>query len=403
MFPNYALTLDLTGKKVVVIGAGPIATRRLADLIKAEANVIVIATVATIEVQKWAESGVIQWFERPYNHDDLAGAWLVVAATGSTVINQEIASWAQNNQTWSIIMGEVELSSAWRPAVAQGRDGISIAVSGGRDPKRAMAIRDAISLQLDSGQLPLRPTRKQEGIGTVYLVGGGPGDTGLLTLRARYLLAIADVVVVDRLAPRQILSELSEEVEIIDCGKSPGDHKLTQEEINAVIVDRAKSGSIVVRLKGGDPFVLGRGSEELQACLAAGIECKVIPGVTSAVAVPAAAGIPLTHRGVAQAFTVVNGHGDLPISLAGKQQTFVILMGVEELEKIVERFLASGWLEETPIAIVENGWSPDQRTTISTLVEIVELNKLVGINSPAVIVIGEVVKFHEEFGDLHGL
>lgn len=402
MAPNYALTLDLSGKRVVVIGAGPIATRRLTDLIKAEADVLVVAPDATIEVQKWAESGVIQWFERPYVLKDLEGAWLVVAATGSSTVNREVAQWADNNQTWSMIMGDVELSSAWRPAVAQGKDGVLIAVTGGRDPKRAMAIRDAISLQLDTGQLPLRSTRKGEGFGTVYLVGGGPGDIGLLTLRARYLLAIADVVVVDRLAPQQILEELSEEVEIIDCGKSPGDHKLTQDEINAIIVDRAKLGLQVVRLKGGDPFVLGRGSEELQACIAAGIECKVVPGVTSAIAVPAAAGIPLTHRGVSQAFTVVNGHGDLPISLVRSEQTFVILMGVEELEKIVERFLASHWSEETLIAVIENGWSPAQRTTVSTLSEIIELKSSVGFKSPAVIVIGEVVKFHLQFGDLHG-
>ena len=400
--PNYALTLDLSGKRVVVIGAGPLATRRLADLIKANADVLVIAPVATIEVQAWAQAGVIQWMDRSYSLIDLEGSWLVVAATGSTTINQEIAEWADSHQTWSMIMGDVDLSMVWRPAVAEGSDGISIAVTGGRDPKRAMAIRDAISLQLDTGQLPLRPMRRREGFGTVYLVGGGPGDTGLLTLRARYLLAIADVVVVDRLAPRQILTELSEEVEIIDCGKSLGDHKLTQDEINTIIVDRAKSGLLVVRLKGGDPFVLGRGSEELQACIAAGIECKVVPGVTSAVAVPAAAGIPLTHRGISQAFTVVNGHGDLPISLAGKQQTFVILMGVEQLEKIVQRFLASGWPEETPIAVIENGWSQKQRTTVSSLSEVIDLKSSIGFKSPAVIVIGEVVKFHAEFGDLHG-
>ena len=400
--PNYALSLDLTGKRVVVVGAGLVATRRLNDLIKAKADVLVIAPDATAEVRTWARTGAIQWLERPYSLTDLEGSWLVVAATGSATINQEIAHWADSHQVWSMIMGDVELSTAWRPAVAQGIDGISIAVTGGRDPKRAMAIRDAVSLLLDSGKLPLRPTRKSEGFGTVYLVGGGPGEIGLLTLRARYLLAIADVVVVDRLAPRQILAELSEEVEIIDCGKSSGNHKLTQDEINAVIVDRAKAGSLVVRLKGGDPFVLGRGSEEMQACIAAGIDCKVVPGVTSAVAVPAAAGIPLTHRGTSQAFTVVNGHGDLPISLQEKQQTFVILMGVEELETIVQRFLASRWSEETPIAVIENGWSPEQRTTTGTLSTISGLKTSIGFKSPAVIVIGEVVKFHEEFGDQNG-
>ncbi len=403
MAPNYSLTLNLASKRVVVIGAGPVATRRLSDLISSGADLTVIAPIATEEIQSWASKGTIKWLGRPYLVADLNDAWLIVAATGSDFINQEIATWAESHQIWTMIMGDSELSTAWRPAVANGPDGIIVAVTGGRDPKRAMAIRDAISLQIDLGTLPIRAIRKREGFGRVSLVGGGPGDKSLLTLRGRQLLAAADVVVVDRLAPQQILEELSSDIEIIDCGKSPGNHKLTQDQINEIIVDRAKAGLDVVRLKGGDPFVFGRGSEELQACIAAGIECKVVPGVSSAIAVPAAAGIPVTHRGVAQAFTVVNGHGDLPISLAVSQQTFVILMGVDELEKIVDRFLRSGWNQETPISVIENGWSLEQRSTTSTLSKIGELKSTVGFRSPAVIVIGEVVKFREQFGDLHGL
>src|SRR5690606_6253562 len=167
--------------------------------------------------------------------------------------------------------------------------------SGGGDPRRAARLRDAVQVALESGSLPLR--RHRRGPGRVALVGGGPGDPGLVTTRGRQLLAEADVVVVDRLAPRALLGELDPDVEVVDVGKAPGHHPVSQDEINRLLVSHASAGKRVVRLKGGDPFVLGRGGEEVAACRAAGVPVEVVPGVTSAVAVPAAAGVPVTHRG----------------------------------------------------------------------------------------------------------
>lgn len=401
MNPTYALFVDLSGRRVVVVGAGQVATRRLKDLIEAKAAIEVISPEATAEIQNLNQDGVVKWVSRNFHADDLLGAWLVITATGAEEVDRTVALEANTRGIFCIVMSDASLASAWRPAVAKGSDGVSISVNGGGDPRRAMAIRNAISLQLDSGQLPLRPKRSSGKIGTVHLVGGGPGVVGLLTLRARYLLSIADVVVVDKLAPRAILAEISDEVEIIDGGKSPGDHKLTQLEINKLIVERALAGQRVIRLKGGDPFVLGRGSEEMQACLAAGIKCEVVPGISSAISVPAAAGIPLTHRGLSQSFTVENGHSEIPLVLEDKRKSYVILMGIENLENIISQFNFQDWPSTTQVAVIERGWSSEQRTTIGTLENIVALKESIGFESPAVIVVGEVVKFHEEFGNQH--
>ena len=180
-------------------------------------------------------------------------------------------------------------ATARTPAVLR-RDGMTVAVNGGDDPRRAVALRDAISLALDVGELPARPSRARR-----RPVGGAgrrrPGRSGLITVRGRRLVAYADVVVVDRLAPRALLDELPPEVEVIDCGKSAHRHNLTQDEINEVLVDRARAGKRVVRLKGGDPFVFGRGGEEWLACVAAGVPVTVVPGISSALAAPAIAGI----------------------------------------------------------------------------------------------------------------
>jgi uroporphyrin-III C-methyltransferase/precorrin-2 dehydrogenase/sirohydrochlorin ferrochelatase len=282
---------------------------------------------------------------------------------------------------------------------------VLVAVSGGGDPRRSRAIRDAVAAALDTGTLPVRASRRRErpAVGTVHLVGGGPGDEGLLTVRGRSLLAHADVVVVDRLAPRGVLEHLAADVEVIDCGKTPGHHVLTQDQINEVIVDRALRGLDVVRLKGGDPFVLGRGGEEALACHAAGVPVDVVPGVTSAVSVPAAAGIPVTHRGVTSSFALVSAHdGIAPIEAAAHEHpaatTLVLLMGVRLLRDSAAALVAAGRAASTPVAIVERGWTPQQRTTVGTLADIAELAEARGVESPAVVVVGEVVALREELG-----
>jgi uroporphyrin-III C-methyltransferase/precorrin-2 dehydrogenase/sirohydrochlorin ferrochelatase len=232
--------------------------------------------------------------------------------------------------------------------------------------------------------------------GRVDLVGGGPGPIDLMTVRAWRLLVQADVVVMDRLGPTEIRAHLRPDAELIDVGKLPGHHPVPQHEINEILVDRARAGKRVVRLKGGDPFVFGRGGEEVIACVAAGVPVDVVPGVTSAVAVPEAAGIPVTHRGIASAVHIVNGQSEMTAAtlaaLGDDDVTTVILMGVGALPRLVADALRAGVPRTRPVAIVERGHHPDQRTTHSTLGEIVVDAGRIGVRNPAVIVVGEVAR-----------
>ena len=230
---------------------------------------------------------------------------------------------------------------------------------------------------------------------TVHLVGAGPGDPELLTIRASRLIAAADVIVHDHLADASILALGRPDAEIIDVGKRPG-RPTPQETINALLVHLGSQGLEVVRLKGGDPFVFGRGGEEAEALIAAGLEFTVVPGITSAVSVPAAAGIPVTHRGVSASFTVVTGHrekgGSRSINweaLAQVGSTIVILMGVSERAAIAERLIAGGLDTTTPVAAVRWGTRPDQHTVRTTLGEL----GITHLESPCTIVIGAVAAF----------
>ncbi|MGW9586852.1 uroporphyrinogen-III C-methyltransferase [Microbacterium sp. NPDC055455] len=233
-------------------------------------------------------------------------------------------------------------------------------------------------------------------VGRVDLIGGGPGPLDLLTVRAWRLLTRADVIVMDRLGPTDIREHVGPEVEIIDVGKHPGHHPVPQEEINELLVARAKTGKHVVRLKGGDPFVYGRGGEEVAACLAAGIPVDVVPGISSAIAVPQAAGIPVTHRGVAGAVHIVNGPAEVTAATLAAMRddavTTVILMGVGALPRIVSDALHAGVPADRPVAIVERGHHRDQRTTRSTLGAVVLDAGVAGVRNPAVIVVGEVAR-----------
>lgn len=228
-------------------------------------------------------------------------------------------------------------------------------------------------------------------VGFVALVGGGPGDPGLLTTRGRRLLAEADVVIIDRLAPHGVLQELAEDVEVIDVGKMPDHHPIPQDEINELLIDRARQGKVVVRLKGGDPYVFGRGGEELIACQAAGVHVEVVPGVSSAIAVAAAAGIPVTHRGISRGFTVLTAHDDIVNVPQSAAHTIVLLMGVSRLRTTCIALMTAGNDPETPVAIVESGCTPDQRVTVGTLTTIADRADAIGAQPPAVTIIGGVV------------
>ncbi|MFA4841389.1 MAG: uroporphyrinogen-III C-methyltransferase, partial [Agrococcus sp.] len=229
------------------------------------------------------------------------------------------------------------------------------------------------------------------------LVGGGPGDPELLTVRGRRAIAEADVVVVDRLGARGVLDGLADGVEVIEVGKRPGRHPVPQDEINRILVDRASAGAVVVRLKGGDPYVFGRGGEEHIACTTAGVRVETVPGISSAIAVPAAAGIPVTHRGVARAFTVATGHEALAPSVLAQMRsrdaTVVVLMGVAMLERIADAALAIGVDPALPVAIVEEGTTARQRVVRGPLAAIARIAQETAVVSPAVIVVGEVARF----------
>lgn len=227
--------------------------------------------------------------------------------------------------------------------------------------------------------------------GLVALVGGGPGDDALITVRGRELIGLADVVIADRLGPRGLLEGLGPQVEVIDVGKAPGNHAATQDEINALLVHHALAGRRVVRLKGGDPFILGRGSEEREHCRRFGIETEIVPGVTSAIAVPAAAGIPLTHRGLSRGFTVISGHEDLDVVPRAAGHTLVILMGVKTLRRSATQLMVHGFEADTPVGIIESGCTEDQRVTLGRLGNIADLAVERKVRNPAVIVVGDVV------------
>lgn len=240
--------------------------------------------------------------------------------------------------------------------------------------------------------------------GKVYLVGSGPGDPELLTIKAKRLIESAEVILYDQLPGEAILKMLPESAEKIDVGKYAGDHKLSQWQINELLVKRAKEGKTVVRLKGGDPYLFGRGGEEAQTLAREGIEVEVVPGITSAIAVPAYAGIPITHRDYASMVTFITGHEDPEKEdtaldwelLARFKGTLVILMGVSMLPRNVKELIKHGKSVDTPVAIIERGTRPDQRVTIGTLADIVGLCKQRKVKAPAITVIGDVVKLHHE-------
>lgn len=233
--------------------------------------------------------------------------------------------------------------------------------------------------------------------GTVWLVGAGPGDAGLLTLRGLRALESADVIVADRLGARGVLDGLAAEgvhlsAEVVDVGKLPGHHAVPQDAINALLVREARAGRTVVRLKGGDPYVFGRGGEELFACQDAGIDVRVVPGVTSAVSVPALAGIPLTHRGLATTFTVATAHDQIAALSGGRDHTVVLLMGVGTLAHSAITLARGERGAGCPVAIVEDGFGPRQRVTVGTLATIAAQAAERGVRSPAVVVVGDVVR-----------
>ncbi|KWX57520.1 hypothetical protein ASJ79_11240 [Mycobacterium sp. NAZ190054] len=341
----------MAGRAAVVFGGGGAAARHVASLLHADAAVTVVHDAAEATIEDLADRGLIAWRRRDFTDSDLDDMWLAVAATERAETDRRIARACEDRRLWCI-----------------------------REP----------------GGEPRGSDR-----GRVTLVGGGPGDPGLLTVAGLEALRAADVVVTDRLAPVSVLAELGPAVSVIDVGKIPFGKATPQHQINDILIEQARAGRSVVRLKGGDSFLFGRGGEELIACAAAGIPVSVIPGVTSALAVPACAGIPVTHRGITQGVTVVSGHvpPDDPAStvdyaaLARAGTTLVFLMAVTTLPAITARLIGHGLSPDTPAATVADGTLAQQRVVRGTVATIADAVHAAGIKPPAITVIGDVAAF----------
>ncbi|MDS1271079.1 uroporphyrinogen-III C-methyltransferase [Lipingzhangella sp. LS1_29] len=396
---TYLLGLRLDGRDVLVVGGGRVAGRRVPALLRAGARVTVVSPQLTPALEDLADAGRITW-QRGYARagdvvlGGLAQFWLVHAATDDPDVNAAIAAEAEEARVWCVRADDRHASSAWTPASGEA-GGAMVGVLTDGDPRRAAGLRDTITDALAEGSLDAR--RGRERLSGVALVGGGPGDPGLVTVRGRQLLAQADVVVADRLAPTALLDELSTEVEVVDAAKVPYGRAMPQEEINRILVERAQAGKFVVRFKGGDPFLFGRGGEEMAACVRAGVPVTVVPGVTSALAAPAVAGIPVTQRGITQDLHVVSGHAAPGssrstvdwASLAAGTGTIVALMGVERISEIAATLLANGRSADTPVALIQEGTLPTQSTVVATLGTVDAA--AAEVRPPAIIVIGPVV------------
>jgi uroporphyrin-III C-methyltransferase/precorrin-2 dehydrogenase/sirohydrochlorin ferrochelatase len=395
-FPTYPSGLRLDDRKVVVVGGGHVAQRRIPGLIAVGARVYVVSPHVTPAIEGLIQGGEVRWAERGFDEADLDDAWYVIAATDDLATNERISAESDRRRIFCVRADDATKATAWTPAVGR-HSGVTIAVQSNREPRRTAAVRDEILAAMREGKIGLE--HQGERTAGVVLVGGGPGDPDLISVAGRKALTEADVVVADRLAPRELLGELSPDVELIDVAKLPRGRSAQQAEINRVIVARALEGKRVVRFKGGDNFVFGRGYEEVIACRAAGVPVTVIPGISSPIAVPAHAGIPVTHRGVTHEFTVISGHlpPGHPESLvnwpavAQLTGTVILMMAVQNAPAIAAVLIEGGRPADTPVAVVCDGTMPEERTVLSTLGSLATDLETEQVKPPAIIVIGAVV------------
>lgn len=393
----YPVGLDLARRRVVVVGGGSVAQRRLPQLLAAGAQVQVISPTVTAAVETLSETGDICLALRPYTAGDLVDAWYVLACSEDRDINAAVFAEATARRIFCARADEPDTGSAVCPATAD-YDGMTVAVLG--NSHRAAALRTALVQALQAGRISAEAEPVTPG---VALIGGGPGDPDLITVRGRQLLARAQLVVADRLAPAKLLAELDPTVTVVDAAKIPYGRAMPQDAINATLIEGVRAGKFVVRLKGGDPYLFGRGYEEFAACVAAGVPVTVVPGVTSAVAVPALAGVPVTHRGATHEVVVVSGHVapghpeslvDWP-ALARLRGTIVLLMAVARLAQFCQALLAGGRPAQTPVVVVQDGSLPGERVLRAELATAAQRVQAAGIRPPAVVVIGPTAGFGE--------
>lgn len=448
----YPLFADLRGRRVLVVGGGTVARRKVEALLDAGARVAVGALQLEPALAGWKALGRIEHLEGMFAPHWLDDAWLAIAATNDARTNRAVVDAADARRVLANAVDDAGLSRFHVPARVE-RGPLQIAISsGGGAPMLARLVREQLEIQFDesygalatllaqyrerirlrwpqltarrrgfaallAGPLHSLLRRRQHlaaervldaalrrhddspSTGSVALVGAGPGDPGLLTLRALRVLNEADVIVHDRLVSADVLQLARRDADRICVGKRAGDGGHSQQHINALLVELAMAGKRVVRLKGGDPFVFGRGGEELQALRAHGVDYEVVPGITAALACGAYAGIPLTHREHAQSLRLVTAHGQQSLdaldwaSLARDRQTLAFYMGVAALEHTRDRLLAHGLASSTPFAIVENGSRPEQRVITGLLADLPRLARLHAVQAPALLVVGEVAAF----------
>ncbi len=394
--PPYPSGLRLAGRRVVVVGGGQVAQRRIPGLLAAGADVVVVSPEVTPAIEGQVLAREVTWVARGFRDDDLAATWYVIAATDAPGVNEQVSQAAEAGRVFCVRADDGTAATAWTPAVGR-YDGLTLAVLGRREPRRTAAVRDAIVTGLHEGTIGAGERRPS--VPGVTLVGGGPGDPELISVAGRRALMEADVVVADRLAPRELLGDLPTTTEIVDVAQLPRGRSARPEEINRLIVDRALAGQRVARFKGGDSFVFGRGYEEVEACRDAGVAVQVIPGLSSPLAVPAVAGIPVTHRHVAHDFTVVSGHvppghADSLVdwdAVGRLRGTLLLMMAVEHAPAIAEALIAAGRAGGTPAAVVCDGSMPGERTVLSTLGDLAADLDRHAVRPPAIIVVGDVV------------
>ena len=444
----YPLFADLSRRAVLVVGGGPVAERKIAALLGAQAQVTVNAPTLTPQLQRWVAEGRIAHLRDAFQESWLDRVWLVVAATSDIELNRLIATFAELRRIFVNVVDDAALSSFHVPAVVD-RAPLTIAISsGGEAPMLARLLRERLETLLDHSLGALatlaarlrkrirvrhpgmaarrrfyeslfagpvaallrqgRPDAAQQAVeqalassqlasaGSVVLMGAGPGDPGLLTLRALRALNEADVILHDRLVSAEVLDLARRDAERIEVGKQAGNHHTTQDGIHALLLEHARAGRRVVRLKGGDPFVFGRGGEELEFLHDHGIPYEVVPGITAAVACAAYAGVPLTHRDHAQSVRFVTAHCQSSrdtldwTALAQERQTLAVYMGVAELGELQARLVEHGRAPSTPFALIENGSRPDQRVITGTLANLAERAAFHAVRSPALLILGEV-------------
>jgi len=447
--------MNVRGQRCLLVGAGEVASRKAALLARTGASIVVVAPLIRDEVQHIIDEHGGEIHQREFMDADIDGAVLVIAATDNDAVNLHVSALAKSRQIPVNVVDQTELCSFIVPAIVD-RSPVVIAIStGGSSPVLTRAIKEKIEILLPaaygrlanllgslrervkvsikgfshrtrfwekllSGPMPemVLNGREQEAMalfehslmeselspvrGEVYLVGAGPGDPDLLTLKALRLMYAADVVLFDRLVSDEIMSKVRPDAERIFVGKEAKHHPVPQEEINEMLVRLALEGRKVLRLKGGDPFIFGRGGEEIDRLAAAGIAFQVVPGITAASGCACYAGIPLTHRDYSQSVRFVTGHmkNDLPDLdwpvLVNEDQTLVIYMGLITLPVICEQLQMHGMDTQMPVAIVEQGTTPRQRVVTGTLSSIAELVKKADIKAPAIIIVGKVVKLQSE-------